>query len=64
MSMSNYEKAVSVDSNEDLSRYNFKVDTEQVELLFVNEVMDTPSLSFTRVLEFELGEEMTKKITH
>ena len=36
MSMSNYEKAVSVDSNEDLSRYNFKVDTEQVELLFVN----------------------------
>ena len=64
MSMSNYEKAVSVDSNEDLSRYNFKVDTEQVELLFVNEVMDTPSLSFTRVLEFELGEEMTKKITY
>jgi hypothetical protein len=39
------------------SRYNFKVVTEQVELSFVGEVMDTPSLSFTRVLEFELGDE-------
>ena len=39
------------------SRYNFKVVTEQVELSFVDEVMYTPSLSFTRVLEFELGDE-------
>jgi hypothetical protein len=53
--MSNYEKAVAVDFNEDLSRYSFKVVTDQVELSFVDEVMDTPSLNFTRV--FELGDE-------
>jgi hypothetical protein len=49
------EKITRPDESEDLSRNNFKVVTEQVELSFTDEIMDTPSLNFTRVFEYEEG---------
>ena len=49
------EKITRPDESEDLSRNNFKVVNEQVKLSFVDEVMHTPSLNFTREIEYEEG---------
>lgn len=49
------EKITRPDESEDLSRSNFKVVNEQVKLSFVDEVMHTPSLNFTREFEYEAG---------
>ena len=49
------EKISRPDESEDLSRNNFKVVNEQVKLSFVDEVMHTPSLNFTREIEYEEG---------
>ena len=45
-----------IDFAEELSQFSFKVSTEQVELSFFGQVIDTPTLSFHRELEVELGE--------
>jgi len=49
------EKITRPDESEDLSRNNFKVVNKQVKLSFVDEVMHTPSLNFTREIEYEEG---------
>jgi hypothetical protein len=41
---------------DELGQFSFKISTEQVELSFFGQVIDSPSLSFQRELEVDLGE--------